>query len=229
MTNVAVILAGCGYLDGAEIREAVITLLALDRAGAKVQCFAPDVPQMHVVDHRTGKEVAGESRNVLAESARIARGQIRDLKEAKAAAFDALVLPGGYGAAKNLSDLAVKGAAATVLPDYKRLVTEFVQAGKPIGAICISPAVLTAALKETCDPTVTIGQDADGLIAGLGGHHQSCPTTGVCVDAAHKIVSCPAYMSEARLADVATGIEGVVRQVMEWVGTASGSKRANAN
>lgn len=210
--KIAVILSGCGYLDGAEIREAVITLLALDKASAKVQCFAPDIDQMHVVNHLTGQEIKGEKRNVLAESARIARGKIKPLSEAKSADFDALVLPGGFGAAKNLSDLAVKGADATVLPEFKKLVQSFLDEKKPIGAICISPAVLVAAIGHG---KVTIGNDPDGLIAKLGGQHQDCITSGFVIDDSNNIASCAAYMSEAKLSDVAEGIEKVVAYVLD--------------
>ena len=169
MKNIAVILAGCGHLDGAEIRESVLSLLYLDQQGAKVQCFAPDQAQFDVVDHRTGKPV-GESRNVLTESARIARGEIEPLSALDVAAFDALVLPGGFGVAKNLSDLATKGAGATVQADYQRIIREFHAQGKPIGAMCIAPAVLAAALSGVAAPTLTIGEDAGtaGVIAQFG-------------------------------------------------------------
>jgi enhancing lycopene biosynthesis protein 2 len=147
MPNVAVILSGCGYLDGAEIREAVLALTALDKEGATVEVFAPNIPQRKVVNHLTGEDT-DETRNVLVESARIARGKVRDLDEAKAEAFDALVLPGGFGAALNLSDIALKGAEGTVIPALKNLILDFLKAGKPIGAICISPAVLVASVKK---------------------------------------------------------------------------------
>ncbi|MCD6034586.1 MAG: isoprenoid biosynthesis protein [Rickettsiales bacterium] len=215
MVKVAVVLAGCGHLDGAEIRESVITLLALDRAGAEVSIFAPDVNQMHVVNHLTGKEMPGESRNVLEEAARIARGKISPLAKASAKDFDALVLPGGYGAAKNLSNVATKGKNATVLPELKTLITDFLHQKKPIGAICISPAILTAAVKGNLVPTVTLGEDADGLIAGLGGKHRNCPTDEAVLDEEHGIVSCSAYMrGDATISDVAAGIEKVVATVV---------------
>lgn len=215
MTKVAVVLSGCGHIDGAEIRESVITLLELDKAGAEVSIFAPDIEQRDVINHLTG-EAVNETRNVLVEAARIARGKIKPLSEAKAADFDALLLPGGFGAVKNLSDVAIKGADAEVLPEFKKLVVDFAKAKKPIGAICISPAVLTAALQGVLSPTVTIGDDADGLIKGLGGVHQPCATSESTVDDAHNIVSCSAYMrGDAALKDVAAGIEKVVREVMK--------------
>ena len=136
--KVGVLLSGCGVYDGAEIHEAVLTLLALDKAGANVVCMAPDVEQMHVVDHLTG-EPTGEKRNVLVESARIARGEIKNLKDMTAAEIDAIILPGGFGAAKNLSDFAIKGPDASVHPEVERILKEMVAAGKPIGAICIAP------------------------------------------------------------------------------------------
>ncbi len=131
--KIGVVLSGCGVYDGSEIHEAVITLLAIDRAGAEAVCMAPDIAQMHVVNHLTGEAAAGEKRNVLVESARIARGKIRDIKEVKAADFDALIFPGGFGAAKNLCDFAVKGAACDVNPEVARLVRETLEGKKPLG------------------------------------------------------------------------------------------------
>ena len=157
MAKVGVLLSGCGFLDGAEIHESVLTLLALDRAGAEIICMAPNIDQYHVIDHLT-QEVADEKRNVLVESARIARGEIKDLKDVTSSDLDALILPGGFGAAKNLSDFAIKGTDATVNSEVKRILEEMVAAKKPVGAICIAPATLTKALSDI-NPEVTIGTD----------------------------------------------------------------------
>ncbi|MGH7152240.1 MAG: isoprenoid biosynthesis glyoxalase ElbB, partial [Planctomycetota bacterium] len=146
MARIGVLLSGCGVLDGSEIHEAVLTLLSLDRAGAEALCMAPDVAQREVVNHLTGAPVAGENRNCLAEAARIARGNIRDLASVKAEELDGLILPGGYGAAKNLSDFAAAGEGARAHPEVARLVLEVAKAGKPIGAICIAPATVAAIL-----------------------------------------------------------------------------------
>ena len=142
MAKVGVLLSGCGVFDGAEIHESVITLLALDRAGAEAVCMAPDVDQMHVVDHRTEQPVPGETRNVLTESARIARGDIKDVATVSADDLDAVVIPGGFGAAKNLCTFAVDGPNCTVNPDVQRLVVEMFDKGKPIAAVCIAPALI---------------------------------------------------------------------------------------
>src|SRR5210317_536991 len=144
--RVAVVLSGCGVFDGAEIHESVLTLLALDRQGAEYQCFAPDIPQHHVIDHITGNEM-DESRSVLVESARIARGDIKALSEFDADDFDALMLPGGFGAAKNLSSLAFDGPDCSVNTDLKNAVSAMIDTGKPIGALCITPAVLAKILE----------------------------------------------------------------------------------
>ncbi len=212
--RVAVVLSGCGYLDGAEIHEAVLTLLALDRAGAAVQCAAPDKPQHHVVDHLTGTPT-DESRNVLHEAARLARGRIVPLSTIRAEDFDAVFLPGGFGAAKNLSTVAFDGPAATVDPDLVRVLRAFRAAGKPIGAVCIAPAVVVAALREGA---VTIGDDAGtaAAIEAMGGAHVACPVTELHVDRERRIVTAPAYMyGEARIADVAAGIEKAVAATLE--------------
>ena len=212
--HVAVILSGSGVFDGAEIHESVITLLALSRGGATYRCAAPDKAQMHVVNHLTGQVADGESRNVLVESARIARGEITPLSEISAADFDAVFMPGGFGAAKNLSNFAVKGPDGEADPELVRVLKDFRAAGKPIGAVCISPAVLVQALGEG---EVTIGSD-DGTAAAIqamGGEHAACPVTEMHVDRERRLVTAPAYMVDATIADVATGIEKAVGAVLE--------------
>jgi len=215
MAKVGVLLSGCGVFDGAEIHEAVLTLLALDRAGAEIVCMAPNVEQAHVINHLT-QEVTAETRNVLVESARIARGEIKDLKDVQAGDLDALIMPGGFGAAKNLSDFAFKGPQATVHPEVKRLLTDLAAAGKPIGAICIAPATLTKALADR-KPEVTIGTDAGtaSAIEAMGGRHKSCTVDMIHLDAGNKLVSTPAYMLGPGIKEVAQGIEKLVARVVE--------------
>jgi enhancing lycopene biosynthesis protein 2 len=218
MAKIGVLLSGCGVFDGSEIHEAVLTLLALDRAGAEIVCLAPNVEQAHVIDHLTQKET-GEKRNVLVESARIARGEVKDLKDVKAADLDGLTIPGGFGAAKNLSDFAFKGQDATVLPDVQRLLSEMVAAGKPVGAICIAPATLTKALSDK-KPEVTIGNDSAtaAAIEAMGGKHKTCTVDMIHVDEANRIVSTPAYMLGPSIKNVAEGIEKLVAKVLELAG-----------
>ena len=214
--RVAVVLAGCGYLDGAEINEAVISLLALNRAGARVQVFAPDMPQLHVVDHTTGAVVEG-TRNVLTESARIVRGQVLPLARLSVDDFDAIFLPGGFGVAKNLSTFATRGAEGAVEPDLAAALRAFRAAGKPIGAVCIAPAVVVMALGEG---QVTIGTQPGpaAAIEALGGAHTVCPVHEVLVDRERRIATAPAFMEEAQLGDVAAGIERAVAATLELVG-----------
>ncbi|MBS1110946.1 MAG: elbB [Anaeromyxobacteraceae bacterium] len=209
--KIGVVLSGCGVYDGAEIHESVLTLLALDRRGAEAVVCAPDAPQMHVVDHRSGQVEAGASRNVLAESARIARGAIRDVAQVKAGEIDGLILPGGFGAAKNLCDFAVKGASCAVHPEVARLVREVHALGKPVGAVCIAPALVAKVLGAE-KPRLTIGTDeatAQGLEA-MGATHVACAVTEVAVDRERKLVSTPAYMLGKRISEVADGIDKAV-------------------
>ena len=215
--KVGVLLAGCGVYDGAEVHEAVIALLALDRAGAQAVCMAPDAPQLHVVNHLTG-EVTAEQRNVLVESARIARGQIVDVARVQAGDLDALVIPGGFGAAKNLCDFALKGPECTVHPEVARLLREVHAQGKPIGAICIAPA-LVARLLGAERPRVTIGSDAAtaAAIESMGATHVACPTDAVVVDRERRLVTTPAYMLAGWVAETATGIERLVAEVLAMV------------
>lgn len=214
MARVAVVLAGCGYLDGAEIRESVLALLYLDQLGAQAVCFAPDIDQHHVVDHLRKSENP-EKRNVLAEAARIARSDIRPLSELNVRDFDALLLPGGFGVAKNLSNLAFKGTDAELLPECSRVIEGFYQAKKPIGAICIAPAVLSLALRNQ-GISLTIGEDKEtaSIIAASGNVHVEAATDMVVVDDNHKIASCSAYMRDDRISLVAEGIEKCVRAVV---------------
>lgn len=219
MTKVAVVLSGCGVYDGTEIHEAVLTLLTLDRAGAQYQCFAPNIDQMHVVNHLTGEVADGESRNVLVESARIARGNIEDLAGARADDFDALIFPGGFGAAKNLCDFAVKGAECTVQPDVERFAKAMAEAKKPVGYVCIAPAIVP---RIYGDAKVTIGTDADtaGAIETMGGVHVACPVREFVVDEENKVVSTPAYMLAERISEAAEGIEKLVHEVLRMAGHA---------
>lgn len=221
--KVAVLLAGCGHADGAEIREAVLALLALDQQGAIYQCVAPNAPQYHVVNHITGEPVPGATRNILEESSRIARvGQCLDLAQARVQDFDALVLPGGYGVAKNHCSFAFKGPQAEVRPDVAAFVSGFFAAGKPVGAICIAPALVALALHARHDSaTLTLGNDAGvaDAMAQLGQQHQATPSAReIVIDEAHKLITTPAYMfGDARLSDVAVGIERCVAEVLKRV------------
>lgn len=212
--KVGVLLSGCGVFDGAEIHESVLTLLALDRAGAKIACMAPDMEQLHVMNHLSQTE-SDEKRNVLVESARIARGDIQNLKDVTASQIDALIIPGGFGAAKNLSDFAVKGPEATVHPQVQRVIGEMLDAGKPIGALCIAPVTLVRAIAEK-SPEVTIGNDTGtaSAIGKMGGVHIDCSVDEIHVDQKNKIVTTPAYMLGPGIKDVAVGIERLVEKVL---------------
>lgn len=210
--RVGVVLAGCGYLDGAEIQEAILTLLYLDQAGVETVCLAPDIPQAHVVNHLTGKET-GESRNVLVESARLVRGKISDITKADAASLDALILPGGFGVAKNLCDFAFKGTAMTVQPAVAALVKAVHAAGKPIGAWCIAPAIMARLIPGV---TLTIGDDAGtaSALQSMGSKHVNCSVGNMIVDQHNKVVTTPAYMLGPWIADIAEGIERGVKEVV---------------
>lgn len=212
--KIGVLLSGCGVFDGSEIHEAVLTLLALDQKNVEIICIAPDADQMHVINHLT-QEQLDERRNVLVESARIARGDIKDLKEVQASDFDALVIPGGFGAAKNLSDFAVSGKDAVVHPEVQRILQEMISSGKPIGAMCIAPATLTKAISGN-NPEVTIGHDQSTAFAieTMGGRHIPCDTDMIHIDQKNKIVTTPAYMTGTRIKDVNIGIEMLIEKVI---------------
>ncbi len=216
--KVAVVLSGCGVMDGSEIHEAVSVLLHLSRAGAEYQCFAPDKDQMHVVDHATGEASSGERRNVLRESARIARGEIRPLTELEPTDFDAVILPGGFGAAKNLCDFAVKAADCTVDPEVERVVKAFRGAGRPIGMCCIAP-VIAAKVLPGCRVTIGNDEGTASAIKAMGSENVDRPVTEACVDEEHNLVTAPAYMyGDAAVHEVYDGIGEMVRGVLSRVG-----------
>jgi enhancing lycopene biosynthesis protein 2 len=220
MPKVGVVLSGCGVYDGTEIHESVITLSALDRAGAEILCMAPSTSQMHVIDHTTGEETK-ESRNVLIESARIARGAIVDIGEVTVEDFDALIFPGGFGAAKNLCDFAVKGTDCEVNADVARLIEEAHRSGKPIGFICIAPALAARVLQLAGIPGVklTIGSDKGTAeaINSMGAVHVESDVHDAVVDEEHKIVTTAAYMLAGRISEAADGIEKLVTKVLELI------------
>lgn len=213
--KIGVVLSGCGVRDGSEIHEAVLTLLAIDRNGAEAVCMAPDMEAVEV-NHLTMEET-GAQRNVLVESARIARGNIKNIKNVCAGDLDAVIFPGGFGAAKNLCTFAERGAAATIQPEVARLIREMATAGKPIGAICIAPALIAAVLGKEYAPTVTIGNDAGtaAAIEQTGSTHRDCPATEAIVDTRNKIVTTPAYMLANRIGETADGIERAVKALLD--------------
>ena len=215
--KIGVLLAGCGVYDGSEIHEAVLTLLFLDQANADIICMAPNMEQYHVIDHLSGTETS-EKRNVLVESARIARGEIKDLKDVQASDMDAIIIPGGFGAAKNLSDFAINNIQAQVHPDVQRIITDMINSQKPVGALCIAPATLTKAIADK-QPEVTIGNDQEtaDLIEKMGGKHVTCAVDQIHIDRDKKIVTTPAYMIGPNIKDIATGIEKLVTEVLALI------------
>lgn len=215
MKNIAVLLSGCGNRDGSEIHEATLVLLALDEAGARYQCLAPDMLQARVINHRSG-EAGGGPRNVLDEAARIARGQVRDVAHANPDDYDALVLPGGAGAALNLSDFAVAGAAMTVRPDVLAFARAVHAAGKPVGLVCIAPHLAPAIAGAGVRYTLGDAPDTEARVDAMGGRHVKCEVTGCVVDADRRLVTTPAYMyGDARIGEVAQGIRKLVAAVLE--------------
>ena len=213
MKNIAVVLAGNGVYDGAEIHESTLTLLAIAQQGAAYQCFAPDVDQAHVVNHISGEEMP-ETRNVMVEAARIARGNIKALSKYKAADYDAIIIPGGFGAAKNLCTFAFDGPDCKVNPDVEKAIKATVEAEKPVGALCISPTIIAKVLG---DVKLTIGQDkgtADAL-ESLGATHVKTTHGEIVVDEKYKVITTPCYMLDATITQIADGASNVVAKMLE--------------
>lgn len=208
----AVVLAGSGVFDGAEIHEATLTLLAIDKAGSSYQCFAPDIEQHHVINHITGEEML-EKRNVLIEAARIARGNIKDLADYNAKDFDAIVFPGGFGVAKNFSSLAFDGPNLSVNQTVSDAVVATVEEGKPIGALCIAPAMMVKILEKA---KVTIGQDEGTIqaIETLGGEHVKTNHGEIIIDESYKLVTTPCYMLDASISQIEEGAKKVIEAII---------------
>ncbi|WP_282126476.1 isoprenoid biosynthesis glyoxalase ElbB [Marinifilum flexuosum] len=209
----AVVLAGSGVYDGSEIHEATLALYAISKNGGEYEIFAPNIDQYHVINHITGEEMA-EKRNVLVEAARIARGNIKDLKEFDANNYDAILFPGGFGVAKNLCTFAFKGPDCDVNPDVETALKAMHDAGKPIGALCIAPALIVKVLGKV---EVTIGQDAvtAEAITSLGATHMNTGHGEIVFDKENKIVTTPCYMLDATIAQIGEGAENVVKTLMD--------------
>ncbi|MCF8219683.1 MAG: isoprenoid biosynthesis glyoxalase ElbB [Bacteroidales bacterium] len=213
MKKFAIILSGSGVYDGSEIHESTLSMLAIKRAGADYDIFAPDIDQHHVINHYSG-DVMDEKRNVLVEAARIARGDIKPLSRFDAGVYDALLMPGGFGAAKNLSSFAFHGSACTVDPEVEKAIKAIHEANKPIGALCISPVVVAAVLGKG---KYTIGQDADTAEAlkGFGVEHVTTDHGEVTIDKENNIFTTPCYMLDANIQQIAEGAENVTKAIME--------------
>ncbi|WP_027965926.1 isoprenoid biosynthesis glyoxalase ElbB [Halomonas halocynthiae] len=213
--QVAVILAGCGVQDGSEIYETTLTLLRLDQLGISYDCFAPDIEQHHVVNHRSGEVAQGETRNVLVEAARLARGEISALDELSVDDYDAVIVPGGFGVAKNLSNFAEAGADMVIQDGVREKLSGFHAVGKPIGLMCIAPVMVPRVLGQGI--AVTIGSDpsVSGAISAMGGLHRGCAVDDIVVDFSNLVVTTPAYMEAQRISDAAKGIFKLVDRVNE--------------
>lgn len=216
--RVAVVLSGCGVYDGSELHEASACLVHLSRLEVAVDMYAPDVPQMHVIDHCKGEPIKGETRNVLVESARIARGKITPLSSLKAADYDGIVFPGGFGAAKNLCNFATSGADMTVIPDVERVLNEFHEAKKPIGLCCISPLL---AAKVFPGVEVTVGSSDDPAaqaVNAMGGRHVAKDVNESHTDETNRVITAPAFMyGEAPLHDIFDGIGKMIAGVATFM------------
>nr|MEE4266456.1 isoprenoid biosynthesis glyoxalase ElbB [Candidatus Krumholzibacteria bacterium] len=216
MKKVAVILSGCGVYDGSEIHEACAALLALDRLDAQAVICAPRGPQMHTINHLAGEPESGGARDILEESARLARGEIKALDEVDPLEVDAVLLPGGFGAAKNLCNFATEGARCTVHPQVEAFLKEAHQINRPIGAMCIAPVILARIFGKELAPRLTIGTDRDTALAigDMGAQHVDCPATETVVDQDNKLVTTPAYMSAGRIGEVFDGALGFVEKLL---------------
>ncbi|MBR1945891.1 MAG: isoprenoid biosynthesis glyoxalase ElbB [Alphaproteobacteria bacterium] len=213
--KIAVVLSGCGVMDGSEIHEAVTAMLAIEQQGGVYHCFAPEGEQRVVMNHAT-KQPSNEIRRMPAEAARIARGDISSLKSFNVSNYDAVLFPGGMGAVLNLCDFANQGKDCAVHPDVERVVKEMHAAGKPIVALCIAPVLITRILG---DITVTIGNDPETCFAikAMGGTPEICSSAQVCIDRKNKIITTPCYMLDKSLKEVAQSTSNAVRDLMDML------------
>jgi len=213
--RIAVIISGCGVFDGAEIHETILSLYAIAKQGAEYELFAPDIDQLHVINHLTGKEMK-ETRNVLTEAARIARGNISDLSHYKASDFDGLIFPGGFGVAKNLSDWVSKGPECMIIPGVESAIRETANAGKPIAALCISPVLLAKVLQGV---EVTVGDDPSSIAAieAAGAKHIKTTHGEIVIDKKYKTITSPCYMLDATIDQIGDAAERVVKEMLKLI------------
>lgn len=214
MKKIAVILAGCGRFDGSEIHESVLTLLSIQQAGAKYQCFSLNENQHHVNNHLTEERITNETRNMLVESARIARGDVLDLANIDLNEYDGLIIPGGNGVASNLFTLAEDGENFTVHSIVKKVANEFTKSGKPVGYICIAPAMIPKVYDFPVKITIGTDEGTAELLTKLGAIHQNCNVNEICIDKEYKIVSTPAYMLANTIAEAYSGISKLCMEVV---------------
>ncbi|EPA0509788.1 isoprenoid biosynthesis glyoxalase ElbB [Vibrio alginolyticus] len=214
MKKVAVILSGSGVYDGSEIHEAVLALYAIEKAGATWHCFAPNIDQLHVINHLTGDEM-DETRNVLIESARIARGNIDDVAKLNVDEYDALLLPGGFGAAKNLTDFAVSGAECSSNTHVAQACRAFANSKKPAGYLCISPVIIPMIYEQGVKGTVGNDEAVSIAFNQMGGEHTTCPVEDIVFDEKHLVLSTPAYMLAENISQAASGIEKLVSKLIK--------------
>jgi enhancing lycopene biosynthesis protein 2 len=214
MKKIAIILSGCGVYDGSEIHESVLTLLAIEQQGATYRCFAPNINQHHVINHLTGEVNTTETRNVLIESARIARGDIEDIVELYQEEFDALIFPGGFGAAKNLCTFALDAENYQINPEVLAAAQSFIKADKPLGFMCIAPAMIPLVFGEDAQGTIGKDRDIAESLMNRGLAHVDCDVDDIIVDEKRKLVSTPAYMLATSLVEAASGINKLVKKVI---------------
>ncbi|SHO59354.1 isoprenoid biosynthesis glyoxalase ElbB [Vibrio quintilis] len=214
MKRVAVILSGCGVFDGAEIHESILSLLSIERHGGSWHCFAPDIDQLHVINHKTG-EVTGETRNVLTEAARIARGEIEDLATLNPEKYDALLIPGGFGVAKNLTDFAVNGAQCSINTYVASVCRAFAHTGKPAGYLCIAPTIIPMIYEQGVRGTIGIDPDTSSAFNQMGGEHVECSVDDIVYDERFHVLSTPAYMLAGNVSEAAAGIDKLIKKLIE--------------
>jgi len=217
MKKIAIILSGCGVYDGSEIHESVLTMLAITEQGAQYRCFAPNINQYHVINHFTGEVDETQTRNVLVESARIARGDIEDITELVVDEFDALVLPGGFGAAKNLCDFAINNENCTMQNDVLLACQAFAAAKKPAGYICISPAMIALVYGQNSKGTIGTDSDIAAQLTAMGLQHVNCSVDNVVIDQTNKVISTPAYMLASNIGEAAQGINKLIKNLLEMI------------
>lgn len=214
MKKIALVLSGCGVFDGSEIQEAVLTMLYIAKAGATYECFAPNIPQMHVLNHTTGEEMQ-ESRNVMIEASRICRGNIKPVSQLHAQDFDAIILPGGFGAAKNLSDFAVNGAECDVEANTLIALKEFAALRKPAGYMCIAPAIVAHVYGSGVKTTIGNDSETASAIEKMGAVHRNCEVDDIIYDQDNNLVTTPAYMLASSITEADAGISKLVSKVIQ--------------
>ena len=217
MKKTAIILSGCGQVDGSETHETILTILALEQHNLDWEGLAPSGLQTEVYDHYTNTKENISPSSMITEAARLVRGNITIINAVNASDYAAVIIPGGAGVIKNLSNYSTAGINFTIHPELLAFMATIVRLQIPAGFICIAPILIPKLYGNK--PKLTIGSNVElaAKIVQIGGEHCDCLANDIVIDHAQKIVSTPANMVAKNIVEVYHGIYKLVTQIANWI------------